>query len=61
MVESSVLKATKTIFCVSKIKKRIKITRSVIKINKAKMTSVPVLSGPWICTIQYLINYRDTC
>lgn len=45
MVESSELKATKTVFCVSKIKKRIKITRSVIKINKAKMTSVPVLAG----------------
>lgn len=35
MVESSELKATKTLFHASKIKKRIKITRSVIKINKA--------------------------
>lgn len=33
MVERSKLKGTKTIFCVSKIKKHIKITRSIIKIN----------------------------
>lgn len=34
IVEKSELKAAKTIFCVSRINKHIKVTRSVIKINK---------------------------